>query len=148
MAAWWPVVHGRLLELIPTLDAFTEATVLYDGPPANEKGAKQWAAVGSSSVDNSAGSYDQPDSPVDGMRDETGTVLCEFVEWSGDDDLPTQRAFVFALADDLEAAIRADQTLNVLPSTATCALSATVVPARAAGTTQRLIVNVSYTARS
>lgn len=148
MAAWWPVVQARLLELVPTFTGAADFTV-YDGPRTTDTDARKRISVGYSEADETGGSFEVADTAVTSLRQESGTVLCEVVSWSGDDELPTHRAAVLAVFDDLDAAVRLDQQLGVLPQGSTSSLSADLVPARdGKGTKQRLIVTVSYTAPS
>lgn len=147
MAAMWPVVQARLVTLIPTIGAFSGVTV-YDGPPAADS-AQSWISVGHVSSDTGAGTFEQRVGNVDALREEDGTVLCEVVVWSGDDDLPARRTAAFVLTDALDATIRADQTLGVLRQGSTVTLSADVVSARdPSGSTQRLLLSVNYTCRA
>jgi hypothetical protein len=125
MSAYWPVVQARLVELLPTI--LPAGVVVIDGPFAGtEKGARQYVTVGATS-EGAGGSYEQPDSPIDGVREERGEVVCELVDWSGDVDTPTKRAAVFAWADLIEASIRSDQTLGVMPAGSVSALAGDLV---------------------
>lgn len=145
---WWPTLAARLytvIEALPAADGF----VMHDGPPTSDRGSALWVSVGYSSRDAAGGDFDTDPGPVTGMREEAGTVLCEFVSWSGDTPFADHRTSTFALFDALDAAVRADQTLGVLPPSSTVDLSATPVPsADSKGSTFRLIVAVKYFARS
>ena len=145
MSAYWPVLQARLVALLPSL-AGSDWTV-FNGPAAGrEKGVPRYILVGAS-TEGDAGSYDQPDDPVDTMRAETGAVLVELNSWSGDIAAPTRLAECFTVANALEAAIRADQRLGVLPASSTTALSADIVtPTK--GTSARLVLSVNYFTRS
>ena len=139
MSAYWPVVQARLVALLPTL--LPAGVVVFDGPSAGgEKGTKQYVTVGATS-DGAGGRYDQPDSPTDTLRTETGDVVCELVDWSGDVDIATKRNEVFAWANALEASIRADQTLGVLPKGSTTTLSGDLVMT---ATKAALALSVTY----
>lgn len=146
---YWPVVQQRLVALLPTLTGFTDV-VVHDGPPLSEQGAESYVTVGWSE-DSGSGSFVPTDEAITGMRAETGTVLCEFVIWGGDEDLPGYRATAFDLVDALEESIRTEggQRLAVLPASSTTSLSADVVSAQdSSGATQRLLVSVNYFVRS
>jgi hypothetical protein len=140
VSAYWPLVQARLVELLP--DLLPDGVVVFDGPSAGgEKGAKQYATVGATS-DGDGGSYEQPDSPVSGnFRQERGEVLCELVDWSGDVSVAAKRTEVFGWADLLEASIRADQRLGVLPAGSTSTLAGQLVMTPTAA---RLVVAISY----
>lgn len=140
MSAYWPVVQARLVALLPTL--LGSGVTVFDGPSAGrEKGTRQYVTVGYT-TEGTGGSYVQPDSPTSGdIREEQGQVECELVDWSGDLDLPTKRTTVFGWANLLEAAVRADQTLGVLPKGSTMALAGEPL---SGSTTFRLVLTVSY----
>lgn len=140
MTAYWPTVRARLVTLLPTL--LDDAVVVFDGPSAGrEKGAHQYVTVGAS-LESGSGTYEQPDSPISGnVREERGEVVCEFVDWSGDLDAPTRLLAVFANADLLEHAVRADQTLGVLPAGSTTSLAGDPI---VTPTAARLVVTVAY----
>lgn len=144
MSVWWPVLQQRLVVLIPTL---ASGWTVFDGPAAGrEKGVHQYILVGAS-TEGEGGSYNQPDDTVDTLRAEEGTVVVELNSWTGDVAAPTRRAECFAVADALEALIRADQRLGVLPVSSTSALSAEIVtPTK--GTSFRLVLSVAYFTRS
>jgi hypothetical protein len=133
-------VQARLVELLPGI--LSSGVVVFDGPRAGrEKGAKQYVTVGATS-EGAGGSYEQPDSPIDSMREERGEVVCEFVDWSGDENnIATRRSEIFAWADALEASIRADQTLGVLPAGSVSALAGELV---LTATKASLVVSVAY----
>lgn len=139
MSAYWPLVQARLVALLPTL--LPADVVVFDGPSAGaEKGAQRYVTIGAT-TEGAGGSYTQPDSPTDTLREEQGEVICEFVDWSGDKNGPTKRGEVFGFANALEAAVRADQTLGVLPTASTMTLSGDLVMTANAA---RLAVTVSY----
>lgn len=139
MSTYWPVVQAQLLELLPTL--LGADVVVFDGPSAGrEKGTKQYVTVGAT-TDGTGGSYEQPDSPITGVRQERGEVACELVDWSGDTDVAAKRTVVFGWADLLEAAVRSDQTLGALPPASTVTLAGELV---ATATTTRLVLTVAY----
>lgn len=145
MSAYWPVLQARLVALLPTLAGST--WTVFDGPAAGrEKGVERYILVGAA-TEGDGGFYGQPDDAVDTMRAEEGVVIVELNSWTGDVAAPTRRAECFTVANALEAAIRADQRLGVLPDSSTTALSAEIVtPTK--GTSARLVLSVEYTTRS
>lgn len=145
MSAYWPVLQARLFALMPTLAG--SEWVVFDGPAGGQESGKQKYILVGASTDGEGGNYDQPDDPVTTMRAETGSVTVEINSWTGDKAAPTRRAECFAIANALEALIRADQRLGVLPPSSTTALSADIVlPTK--GTSARLVLSVNYTTRS
>jgi hypothetical protein len=146
VSAWWPVLQQRLVSLVEGV--VDDTWVVFDGPAAGrEKGAAKYILVGSS-TDGDGGSYDQPDSDVDTMRDESGAVIVEINSWSGDTTAnPTRRAECFAVADAIEALFRTEQRLGVLPDGSTTALSGELItPSN--GKSARLVLSVNYTTKS
>jgi hypothetical protein len=143
MATQWPVVHARLVALLPTLAGWPQ--FVYDGPPVTGDVPTSYATVGYVLNEVSAGSFSQTRSG-DGFRvEETGGIRCELVTSTGDTDLATVRAQAFALMDVLEQAIRADQTLGVMAPASTAALTVDVVPSQStAGAVQRLPFTLDY----
>lgn len=142
----WPVIKARLVTALPTLPAFATTTV-YDGPPTDRPG--QYLTVGYVEGGEFGGEFDMPDSPIDTLRDELGSVIGEIVAWSGDDTLPALQDATFALFNAIDAWVRADQTLGVMPSGATAVLGGAFVPVltKQAGATARLALTLTYTAR-
>jgi len=146
VSAYWPVLQQRLFALMPTLAG--AGWVVFDGPAGGQESGKQKYILVGASTDGDGGSYDQPDDTVDTMRAETGTVIVEVNSWSGDTTVnATRRAECFGVANALEAAIRADQRLGVLPNSSTTALAGDITtPSN--GKSARLVLSVNYTARS
>lgn len=147
MAALWPQVQSQLVALLPTLPALAGVPV-YDGPPLADEAPKDFVVVGAGNGTDVGGGYVQSPGPVDGMTEETGVVLCEFVSWSGDEVLSAVRSRVFGFVNALEASLLADQTLGLFAQGATTTLSAEVLPQQnTSGAEQRLVVSVHYFAR-
>jgi hypothetical protein len=144
VSAWWPVLQQRLVVLMPTV---ASGWTVFDGPAAGrEKGVQKYILVGAS-TEGEGGSYGQPDDTIDTMRQEEGSVVVELNSWSGDVAAPTRLTECFAVANALEALIRTDQRLGVLPVGSTTALSAEIVtPTK--GTSARLVLSVEYFTRS
>lgn len=149
MTVWWPVVRSRLITLLPTLPGFT-GVVVSDGRPMSDADADAIVAVGYSTSTTGAGAYttDSAGEP-DGMRSETGTVVCEFATRNADEDQADSTADAFALVAALDTSVRADQRLGVLPVSSTTNLAVDVAAAQnQTGAVTRLIVSVNYFARS
>lgn len=145
MAALWPVVKARLIAAIPTLGAFAGVTV-FDGPPTERP--EKYVTVGYVEAGEFGGAFDMPDSPIDTLREERGQVVMEFVDWTGDNDLPTKEAYVFGLFDALDTWVRSDQRLGVMPAASTAELGASYVPVlNKGGSAARLVVTLTYFAR-
>lgn len=146
MAVLWPVVKARLVTALPALPAFS-MTMVFDGP-ATDRPA-QYVTVGYVEGGEFGGVFDMPDSPIDTLRDEIGSVVGEIVAWSGDDTLPALQDTAFVLFNAIDAWVRADQTLGVMPSGATAVLGGAFVPVltKQAGATARLALTLTYTAR-
>jgi hypothetical protein len=145
MAVLWPVVKARLVAALPNVPGFSGVTV-YPGPPT-ESPAK-YVTVGYVQEAEFGGAGSMPDSSIDTLREEDGSVVMEFVSWSGD-PLATHEAAVFALFDALDTWVRADQRLGVLPAGSTATLAYQYVPVLGGdkGATARLIVTLTYFAR-
>lgn len=144
MASQWPVVHGRLVALLPTLPGWSGVPV-YDGPPVTGDAPMRYVTVGFVNDEVSAGSFAHERAGNGFQVQETGNVRCELVTAIGTADLPEMRAAAFALLDALEVAIRADQTLGVLPAASTTSLEVDVIPTQStSGAVQRLVFSVNY----
>jgi hypothetical protein len=146
VATLWPTVHDRLVTLLPTLPGWYGVDV-FDGPTVTGDAPTDYASVGYVQLEGSAGSYEFERHSDGWGTTELGAVRCEVVTAAGDTDIVGARARAFALIDALEASIRADQTLGVLPTASTCRLVVDVLPAQTtAGAVQRLAFTVEYTA--
>lgn len=149
---YWPVVQQRLVALLPTLTGFTGVKI-HDAVVLEDADAKSFVIVGGTTPEDGgrveAGAWQFETITHSNARAERGTVVCEFAVWGGDETLPAYRATAFDLVDELDAAIRADQTLGVLPVPSTTDLSADVVSVQDSNQAeQRLIVSVSYYVQS
>lgn len=139
----WPLLAGRLVSWLPTLPGWAGVAV-YDGPPVTADVPGSYVTVGFVLGEDNGGSYDQV-YLAGGLLEETGTVHCEIVCWTGDVDLATMRTQAFALADALQAAMSADGTLGGVVRSA--AMTVDVRPVQTtAGAEQRLMVTLNYTA--
>jgi hypothetical protein len=152
MAASWPVLKRRLVVLLPTLPGWSGVTV-YDGPPVTGDAPTAYCTVGYEAGEDFGGSYEQTrngDGAWQGALQETGTVRCELVLWSGDPaDLPALEARAFALVDAWESEVSRDEALGVLGPPSSASLSVDVQPVQTSGyTAQRLTVTVTYLAVS
>jgi len=143
MATQWPVVHARLVALLPTLAGWPP--FVFDGPPVTGDDPQVYATVGYAFGFDGAGRFSQTRAGNGFQVEETGSVQCEVVSVTGDVDLALMRSQAFALMDALDAELRRDQTLGVLPQASTCSLSVDVVPAQAtSGAVQRLPFSIDY----
>jgi hypothetical protein len=143
MSAAWPLVVDRLVALLPTLPGWSQVTV-YDGPPATADTPTSFITVGYVPGEDFAGTCEQSYLPG-GLLSEIGSVRCELAVWSGDDALASHRAAAFALIDALGAVVGG--TLGVLPQGSSTSLSVDPQPVQnAAGSAQRAVVTVNYTA--
>lgn len=144
MGTQWPVVHARLVALLPSLTGWSGVPV-YDGPPVTGDAPTDYCTVGFALNEDSAGNFEHERSGNGFQVQESGGVRCELVVTTGDTDLPTVRARAFTLMDAVEETIRADQTLGVLSPASTTALTVDVVPAQStSGAQQRLVFTVGY----
>ena len=143
MTLYWPVLQARLVALAPT---FASGYTPFDGFPAGveEKGAQKTLSIGASK-DDGPGEFQVDQDPVDTFLEESGSVVLEVINWSGDRNVTAKRADAFAVVAALEELLRADPRLGVLPPASTTSLS--VSPASLVKDV-RLIVSVSYTVRS
>jgi len=148
VATQWPVVHARLVALLPALAGWS-AVQVFDGPPITGDTPNDYATVGYALAEESAGTFSHERSGGGYQVEETGTVRCELVSLSGQTDLTDVRARAFALMDALEESIRSDQTLGVMPQGSTAALEVDVVPIQTdRGAQQRLPFTVRYFVRT
>ena len=154
---YWPVLRRRLVELLPTLPAF-DGVQGYDGRPRQNVGVREWVSVGWSTFGpdggtrgnglGDSGSFSPGEETVTGMESENGTVMCEIGVWGGDKNVDYE-ARAFELVDAIDAAIRADKTLGVLPESSTTSVGAEVVAGwDSNGKSTRLILSVDYFVRS
>ena len=154
MAAAWPLVKRRLVDLMP--DLFGSVTgwgqaVAYDGPAPTQDAPTHYVTVGYVPGEDFGGSYEQTRNGENGWQgalEETGTVRCQVVCWTGDSVLSVTEDAAFALVDAWEVAVSADETLGVLPSSSSASLAVDVEPVQNdAGSAQRLTVTLTYFAR-
>jgi hypothetical protein len=131
MATQWPLVVARLLVLIPALPGWDQVSI-FDGPPVTDDVPVDYLTVGF--VDNdTAGSYTQVQDPNGFQYVETGLVRSQLTCTSGDTDMASDRARVFALVDALEAAVRDDRRLGVLSPAGTSELEVEVLSLQTSG---------------
>jgi len=153
MASQWPVIVDRLLVLLPSLPGWSGVEV-FDGPPVTSDTPADFCTVGfvdslDGVGDSNAGEYTKRDAVVDSMLDDLGSVRCQLTCVSGDVSQADVRARAFALADALEASLRADPRLGVLPITSTTELGVQVLSIQnSAGAAQSLILVLTYFSRS
>lgn len=152
MAAAWPRVVDRLVSWLPSLPGWSQVTV-YDGLPVTGDNPTTFVTVGYVEGEDFGGTYEQTRNGEDGWQgalEESGTVRCELVCWTGDTDLPGRRSAAFALVDAWEAGVSADETLGgVLGRSSSSSLAVDVQPVQNSnGAAQRLTVTLSYFTRS
>lgn len=142
MATRWLTVHDRLIETLKTL--WWDVAV-FEGRAVTGDAPTDYATVGYVPLEDSGGDFSHsPHSDGWGTR-ETGSVRGELVVQSGDADLRPLRVRAFGLVDQLEAEIRRDQTLGVLPAGSTTRLTVDVLPSQTtAGAAQRLTFSLEY----
>lgn len=148
MATQWPLIHARLVELLPTLAGWEDVPA-FDGPPITGDTPRDYVTVGYVIAEDSAGTFSHIRSGGGYQVEETGGIRCELVSTVGETDLATVRARAFALLDALEQEIRRDQTLGVLSTEGTSALDVDVVPVQTtSGAQQRLVFTIQYFTRT
>lgn len=118
----WGVRTQLYAVLNAAVGSMPAGTVVYDGPRARGATPKQFIAVGvagaSLTDDLSVGDdgviASQQWSPTGpgGWKDETGSVACTVVAWTGETNTAGCRATVAALIATCEAAVAANPTLN------------------------------------
>ena len=146
MAAQWPLLHGRLLVLLPTLDGWTAVKVI-DGPPVDDNTTGLYCTVGHVEVPGhviGSGSYSTQRDASGGRIIETGDVRCELVSEDQRNDLPSARAKVFPLIDALDQAVRADYRLGVLSPQATTTLTYEVIQTQGVAPVVHVVLTLTY----
>ena len=146
MATQWPRVVARLLTLLPTLPGWS-AVAVYDGLPITLDTPTDYITVGYVANPNQvAGAYSTVQDPNGFQWAETGTVESQLNCTTGDADLPGMRARAFALADALDASVRADRTLGgTLSPAGTSELDVSVESLEnGAGTAMSLLLTLHY----
>lgn len=146
MSTVWPAVVDHLLTLLPTLPGW-DAVEVYDTDPVTSDVPADYAVVARTSDDTTSGNYVRSLNINGFMVDEAGTVRVHIVTRTGDVDPSGVRASGFALADALQDALIADQTLGgVLGAVGTVDVTVDVQSvADPRGTAQSLIVSLNYT---
>lgn len=145
MAAQWPKVKAWLVATIPTLPGLSDVLVS-SGFPTWGDSPDRYVTVGFV-TDDHGGTYQQVQYYDGSSWQETGEVRSEMVAQFGDEDPTLAEAAVFAIADALEAAIRADRTLGHTLSPEGTAESIVEVHslANADGTATGLVHTLRYT---
>jgi hypothetical protein len=110
MATQWPRVKAWLVATIPTLPGLADVVVL-NGPEAVGDSADRYVTVGFVRDDN-GGTYQQMQAYDGTVWQEAGELRSEIVAQAGDSDPSLAEADCFAIADALDAKIRADRTLD------------------------------------
>lgn len=149
MATQWPVVHARLVDLLSNLGSPWSGVSVFDGPPVTARVPDAFCTVGFVSDEEAGGAFTHDRAGNGFQLEETGHVRCELVTQSGPTNLATVRARAFELIDALEAEIRRDQTLGVLPQGSTTNLAVDVLPVQTTnGAMQRLTFSLNYFTRT
>ena len=125
------------------------AVEVFDGPPVTGSAPDAYVTVGYVLEEGSAGDFNQERGDVDGLVEETGAVRCELVAATGDVDLPAVMDRVATLLDQLDAAVRADQSLGgVLGACSAVTVAADFAPVQnTSGASVRVAMSVQYSAR-
>jgi hypothetical protein len=142
MAFMWPQIKTWLVTNLPTITGVP----VFNGPPVSGDNPTSYITVGWTGTGDSAGDFQQTYAD-DGLGMlEDGTVLCDFVAQSGDIDLAGSETTVFAMADALNQALRADKSLGGLldePATIWLQISPQAIQNKA-GSAVPLLVSVQY----
>lgn len=145
-----PTVFDKLVEVF---DAAV-AVEVYDGPPATVVEKQGFVSVGWDGDDPSGGeaaNIDQPWATYVGSqsKDETGTVNCAAVSWSGGVSWKAERDLVFGYLSACEQALRAAlRTDAVLMALTDCHVSAgALVYDKGNGVKARVPFTVTYSKR-
>jgi hypothetical protein len=110
MAAQWPHVKAWLAATIPTLPGLSDV-VVYAGPPISGESPERYVTVGFV-TDDHGGQYQQLQTDDGTVWQEIGEVRSQIVAQVGDTDPTIAESECFAIADALDAAIRADRCLG------------------------------------
>ena len=99
------------------LDAALTCDV-FDGPATSGDKLTSYVCIGANAPDSlepNAGQFSQRYRGLGpaATKDETGDIRCHISSWSGDNNLPALRVTVMDIFDDINAALRADQTLGL-----------------------------------
>jgi hypothetical protein len=150
MASQWPLIVDQLVTLLPALPGWAEVTV-YDGRPTVPSPPLVYCTVGyvrlaAGDTDEQAGSFTKTRDPDGFQYVEVGDIRCQINTGMVGIDMPGQRAALFALADAIEASVRADRTLGgVLSPTSTLDLSVEVLAAiNSGGTAASAVLTFLY----
>lgn len=145
MAVAWEAVKARLVSALPAVVG--PGVTVFDGPTVSGRQTDSYLTIGfqPSTVDESAGDFEQGVGPDGFSATETGSVLCELGAVTGSPSVPS----VFASFDAIASHVQSDQTLGgALRSGSTVTVAADVVQGQTqAGALQRLLVTVSYFTR-
>lgn len=102
--------------VVAALDAALSCDV-FDGPPTSGDTLADFVCIGHrpDAQEPSAGSIEQEyhDLGPAATKEERGEIACYASSWDGDADLPATRARAFALLEQIQTVLRADQTLGL-----------------------------------
>lgn len=146
MAAAWPAVVDYL---VTNCTSLWPTVMVFDGAFDSGDDPDDYATIGhaADSDEGSPGSYTQTGN-LDGYSlAEVGSVLCELVCQTGNDDaVNPQRAHAFTLLDLVEAHVRKDQTLSgALSVNGTATLACQPLVSQGRGTAFSLLFTLNYT---
>lgn len=110
MSAQWPHVKAWIAATIPTLAGLDDVTV-FAGPSPSGASPARFVEVGFVDDDN-GGSYQRTPAYDGTVWTETGEIRTKIVAQSGSGDPSGAETQAFAVADALDAKVRADRTLG------------------------------------
>lgn len=107
-----------VLALVSTIDTALPTVMVFDGPSVDQGTYNDWCTVGwtDDPEDEEAGMFDQnwrTDAGTSARRDETLTVRCALISYTGDGAVAARRAVVFTHLAAIGAALRAGGALGV-----------------------------------
>jgi hypothetical protein len=145
MATQWPHVKAWLVATVPTLPGLSDVLVSSGEPTWGDTPAR-YVTVGFV-TDDHGGQYQQVQTDDGTVWEESGEIRSQIIAGSGDTDPIGNEIAAFAIADALDAAIRADRTLGgTLSREGTSASAVTVLSvANSDGTATALVHSLHYT---
>lgn len=114
MATQWPLVRGRLLNLLPTLTGWDQVEVV--GGTAVDTAKALICTVGHATdgTTSTAGNYTTAQAPDGFQYVEQGALTSQLSSFDSTVSIEDNLTTLFALLDQVDAAIRADRRLGVL----------------------------------
>lgn len=146
MAAAWPAVVDYL---VTNCSSLWPTVAIFDGAADTGDDPNDYVTIGhaADSAEGSPGSYTQIGNQDGYSLAEVGSVVCELVCQTGDDDaVHPQRTHAFGLLGALEAHVRKDQTLSAaLSVNGTATLACQPLVSQGRGTAFSLLFTLNYT---